>query len=113
MPIKLSIKDSTTYVSKDNNSIPLHQCNENTPQLRDLIKYSTKISVYWKEVAIQLGVPKDKVSTIDLDHQRVEQKCPELFNTWLNKTVHSCWCHFIQALCDVGLNGVAKEEKHI
>ena len=108
--IKVSTTDHDDKMIEDN-SIPLHQCNENIPEFNDLIKYSTKISFNWKQFATQLGVPRDKVLTIDLDYQHVEEKCFHLFNTWLNKTVHPCWCHFIQALCDVGLNGVAKEAK--
>ena len=113
LSIKFSVKDSTIKGSTTygNNSIPIHQCNENAPEVKDLIKYSTKISLFWQQVAIQLGLSKDRVFTIGLDHQRTEQKCLEVFNTWLNKTIHPCWCHFIQALCDVGLNGVAEEAK--
>ena len=76
-----------------------------------MIKYSTKISAYWKQVVILLGVPKDKVFTINLNYQRIEEKCLELFNIWLNRTVYACWYHFIQALFAVGLNGIAEEAK--
>ena len=34
-----------------------------------------------------------------------------MFNTWLNRTVHPCWCHFVQALYVVGLCGIAEEAK--
>ena len=112
VPITAPIKVSTTdYKMIEDNSIPLHQCDENIPEFKDLIKYSTKISAYWKQVAILLGVPKDKVFTINLNYQRIEEKCLELFNAWLNRTVYACWCHFIQALFAVGLNDVAEEVK--
>ena len=67
--------------------------------------------MHWQEIAIQLGLPEDKVFTINLDHQRTEKKCLALFNMWLSKTVNPCWCHFIQALFTIGLNNIAEEAK--
>ena len=95
-------------------SITDHHCQKNKPELADLIKYSTKISSHWREIALQLKLSAPRVSTINLNHQYIEDKCYAMFNTWLNKTISPCWCHFIQALYHVGLDGVAEEAiKHL
>ena len=101
---------TTTKILTEDNSI-LHQCNENMPELKDLMKFLTKISLHWQEIGFQLGIPEGKVSTINLDYQRTEEKCLELFKEWLRRTRRPCWCNFIQALFAVGLNGIAEEAK--
>ena len=109
----VTMKDSNTTILKEKKSLSLvdHRCSENEPPLQDLIKYSTKISFYWEQMALQLGIPKHEVSTIDLNHNYIEKKCLSMFSTWLSKTAHPCWCHFVQALYAVGLCGVAEEAK--
>ena len=75
-------------------------------------KYKTNISKRWK-VALNLGIPKDKVSTIDYNNLDVEDNCYHMFDTWLDTTTSACWCQLIKALCarDVGLQRVANEMK--
>ena len=75
------------------------------------MKYSEKIAVYWKEIAVSLNIPIQKISIIDNNHSFVKEKCYEMFNTWLQSTTTPCWCHFIQALYAVGLYSVAEEAK--
>ena len=88
-----------------------HHCDNNRPELRKLSQYSAELAPFWKEIALHLEIPECKVKTIDIDHHNVENKCNEMFSTWLLKKV--CWCHLIQALyaCDVGLQKVAEEVK--
>ena len=87
-----------------------HQCNENKPELKELVKYSTKISTCWKELALHLGISDCTISVIEANHpNNVKHKCYEMFNTWLQSQISPCWCHFAQALINVGLNGIAKE----
>ena len=110
MPVKLSMADSSTYIPHDI-AIPFHRCAENRPKHGDIMEYSEIITHCWKIIAFKLGVSKCKIQTIDINyHWSVEQKCIELFNTWLNKT-DCCWCHFIKALNAVGLCQVADEAK--
>ena len=87
-----------------------HQCNENKPELKELIKYSSKISTCWKELALHLGISEDKISVIEANHPtNVSDKCYDMFNIWLQSRISPCWCHFAQALNTVELNGIAKE----
>ena len=90
-----------------------HCCENNKPKLVDLSKYKTNISNHWKEVALNLEIPEDKVSTIDTNYPILEDKCHYMFKTWLETTISACWCHLIKALCtcDVGLQTVANEMK--
>ena len=95
-------------------SLPLidhHNCSKNCPELKDLIMYSHNIAVYWKEIALHLGITEDRIVIIDIDYGRVEGKCYEMFNTWLDISVNPCWCQFIQALHDVKLFRVAEKAK--
>ena len=88
-----------------------HHCDNNRPELRKLSQYSAELAPFWKEIALHLEIPECKVKIIDSDHPNVENKCNEMFSTWLLKKV--CWCHLIKALyaCDVGLQKVAEEVK--
>ena len=88
-----------------------HHCHNNKPDLADLTKYSAKISSHWQEIALKLNIPEPNISTIDIDHQYAKKKCFAMFSTWLNITIHPCWCHFILALYHVGLDGIAEEAK--
>ena len=105
-------KDSKKQTSPSPN-INYHHCDNNRPKLTDLVKYKTNISARWKEIALNLGIPEDKVSTINTDNPNVADKCYDMFKMWLDTTVSACWCHLIQALCarDVSLHKVAEEVK--
>ena len=95
-------------------SINDHDCHSNKPELAKLTKYSTKISSRWQEIALELKIPEHNISTINIDHRFAQEKCFAMFSTWLNITIHPCWCHFILALYNVGLSSVAEEaKKHI
>ena len=76
-------------------------------------KYKTNISNCWKEVALNLGIPEDIFSTIDTNYPILEDKCHDMFKTWLDTTISACWCQLIKALCarDVSLQRVANEIK--
>ena len=93
-------------------SIGKHSCSANTPDFKDLLPFLEKIIQQWKQNAIRLGIPHNKVVIIDLDHQKsVEDKCFDMFTTWLKMTTSPCWCHFIRALYSIKLNNVAEEAK--
>ena len=114
IPFELFVSISTAVRDTSRTQIlPLigdHQCNENKPELRELVKYSSKISTCWKELALHLGIPEHKISVIEVNHSTdVSDKCYNMFNIWLQSRISPCWCHFAQALNTVGLNGIAKE----
>ena len=100
-------------ISKDYSlpSIGYHNCSKSRPELKDLIRYSSNIAAYWKDIALQLGIPEHHIMMIDIAHPHVRKKCLEMFETWLAISVNACWCHFKQALYDVGLDVVAEEAK--
>ena len=107
------LNDSTTHSSKP--LINKHCCDENVPELQELIKYSRKISMRWNEIALHLDIPQHTISVIDVNHpNNVEKKCLEMFNTWLQTAKSPCWCQFLRALYteEVGLYNVAEEAKN-
>ena len=110
VPVLSLIKYFTTNTSGRKHSMPSHECKVCTPELKDLVSYSKKISFYWKEIAALLGI-QDKIDVIDMDNYHAEKKCFSMFDTWLKRTVNACWCRFIEALYGVGLNRVAEEAK--
>ena len=108
-----SIRDRTS-VTKDNflPSLGYHKCDINRPDLKSIQKFSNKISSHWKKIAIQLNIDEYKVDTIDINHpNRVEDKCRDMLNHWLQSQISPCWCHFVEALSIAGLNDVAEEAK--
>lgn len=102
------IKCFSTNTSGGKHSIPSHHCE--APELQDLMDYREKISVHWKAIAVKLGI-EDKVNLIDMNNNYTENKCIAMFDTWLQKRVNACWCHFIEALYSVGLDRVTEEAK--
>ena len=108
----VNLNDSTTQSSQP--LIDKHCCDENAPEVQELMKYSSKISVRWNEIALHLNIPQHKISVIDINHPNsVEGKCLKMFNMWLQTAKSPCWCHFLRALCteEVGLYNVAEEAK--
>ena len=49
------------------------------------------------------------VDTININHADVNDKCYDMFNTWLRQTCDSCWCQLANALKMVKLNEAAGE----
>ena len=102
-------------IPKDNSllSLAYHDCDKNKPELKDLVaNFSTKISTCWKDIALQLKIPKHKVDAIEINHpNRVENMCHEMLGFWLQTQISPCWCNFAGALSTVGLNDVAEEAK--
>ena len=46
---------------------------------------------------------------IDVDNARVNDKCYDMFNTWLKRTCDPCWCKVANAFKMVNLHEAAKE----
>ena len=109
----IAIKNSTS-LSKDISlpSVGHHSCGKNEPTLQEVVKYSKGISAHWKQIALQLAIHQHDISTIDINNPLVEDKCYDMFKTWLEQRKTSlCWCHFIQALYDVKLERIAEDAK--
>ena len=49
------------------------------------------------------------VNTININNAEVKEKCYHMFQIWLERTVNSCWCHFVAALKKVKLLEIASE----
>ena len=79
------------------------------PKLKELCPYSDDISLCWKELALQLDLPLEKVDTIDIDHSRTKDKCYHMFNTWLRGSHDPCWCQIVKALKILRMLQVARK----
>ena len=64
-------------------SVDEHDCDENKPELKELVKYSVKVADHWKIIALNLKGCEDKIAVIDIDCNRVESKYYKMFSTWL------------------------------
>ena len=84
-------------------------CHIERPKLKELVLYANKITSQWKEVALQLDIPQEVVNTIDINNKETKDKCYHMFNTWLLRTVDSCWCQFVSALRKLDLLETANE----
>ena len=103
----------SSTASKDAITLPNHNCDDNRPTRKELMKYTNKISCKWKYFALHLGVDEHDVDTIDCNNQNVEEKCYYMFKNWLQEET-PCWCHIIKASSAVKLDNVAKEaQRHV
>ena len=83
---------------------------QSKPELRELVRYSDKIVTCWKQLALELLLSPEVVDTIDADHPiHVNDKCYEMFNTWLRQTCDPCWCQVAGAFKMVKLYEAARE----
>ena len=80
---------------------------QSKPELKELVRYSRKIARVWKQLALELSLSAGDVDVIDINHDDVNDKCYEMFNTWLRQTCDPCWCQVANALKIVKLNEVA------
>ena len=80
---------------------------QSKPELKELVRYSRKIARVWKQLALELSLSAEDVDVIDINHDDVNDKCYEMFNTWLRQTCDPCWCQVANALKIVKLNEVA------
>ena len=62
-------------------SVDEHDCDENKPELKELVKYSVKVADHWKIIALNLKGCEDKIAVIDIDCNRVESKYYKMFST--------------------------------
>ena len=83
------------------------------PNLKELVRYSAKISSCWKKVALELDLREEQVDTIDVNYSIVQEKCYRMFSTWLKMTADSecCWCRIASAFHMAELQAVSKQIK--
>ena len=112
VPVSTAVREITSKLKSKKPLLLIdeHQCNEKKPELKELIKYSPKISTCWREIALHLEISEDTLSVIVANNpNNVNKACYEMFNTWLQSSVSPCWCHFAQALYTIGLHGIAED----
>ena len=79
------------------------------PGLRELVQYSDKIVTCWKQLALELSLSAEAVDTFNVNNGDVNDKCYDMFNTWLKQTYDPCWCQVASAFKMVKLNETAGE----
>ena len=82
---------------------------QSKPELKELVRYSDKIVTCWKQLALELSLSAEVVDRIDVNHVDVNNKCYEMFNTWLRQTCDPCWCQVANAFKMVKLYKIATE----
>ena len=79
------------------------------PQLKDLVHYSDKVVTCWKQLALQLSLSPQVVDIMDFDCSGINDKCYDMFSSWLKWTCDPCWCQVASAFRMVNLNEAAGE----
>ena len=82
---------------------------QSKPELKELILYSGNTVKCWKQLALQLSLSPEVVDTIDVNHVDVNDKCYDMFSSWLRQTCDPCWCQVASAFKKVNLNEAARE----
>ena len=108
---KLFVPVSAMTMRTSSRNIDHHYCDKNKPTLEELLKFSSKISMYWKKIACILGISLDRIDRVEHNCQTSADKVCDMFSVWLHTRKSPCWCHFISALYEVGLNEVAEQAK--
>ena len=49
-------------------------------------------------MALELDLPAQTINRINKDHDCIEDKCYDMFDTWLQRSPDACWCHIVKAL---------------
>jgi len=80
-------------------------------KFRQLVQHTDEVATFWKEIALNLGISTAKVDRINGDHDKLREKCYNMFKTWFQLTVNPCWCQFISALESVELFQLATKMK--
>ena len=110
VPKSATVKKTITAQRQSLPSFSEHQCDENKPELKELVNYSKHITYIWKTIALHLKISAHRIDIINIDFKdSVELKCYEMFKTWLQSDDSSCWCHFAQALRTAGSHKIADE----
>lgn len=91
------------------NDILLIDHQQFKPDLKGLVRYSGKIVTCWKRLALELSLSAEVVDTINANHVDVNDKCYDMFNTWLRQTCDPCWCQVVRAFKMVQLLAAARE----
>ena len=108
---RLFVPVSAVTMRTSSHNIDHHYCDTNKPTLEELLKFSSKISMYWKKIAYILGILLDRIDRIERNGQTSAGKVCNMFSVWLFTQKSPCWCHFISVLYEVGLNEVAEQAK--
>ena len=82
---------------------------QSKPELKELVRYSNRIAACWKQIALELSLSVNDVDVITVNHGDVNDKCYDMFKTWLERTCDPCWCQIANALRIVNLNKDAAE----
>ena len=85
------------------------------PELKELCRYSEQLSTSWAGIALELNLSSETIDTLEVNSVHTDDKCRRMFNTWLRRSLHPCWCEIVEALKMVKLLHLAidVEAKHL
>ena len=90
-----------------------HQCSK--PELKELCRYSERLLDCWRELALELGLPFETIKTLDIDCTRIQDKCRQMFDMWLERSSDPCWHEIVEALRMIRMSRLANsiEAEHL
>lgn len=85
------------------------------PELRELCRYSERLSTSWARVALELKLSSETIDALEVDGVHIDDRCRRMFNKWLQRSLDPCWCEIVEALKMVKLSRLATEveAKHL
>ena len=85
------------------------------PELKELCRYSEKLSTSWARVALELNLSSETIDALEVNSVHTDDRCRRMFNTWLHRSLDPCWCEIVEALKMAKLSHLATEveAKHL
>jgi len=74
---------------------------------------ATGVATRWYELGVELLDSNTAVlDVIKTSHQRDDDRCSEMFKTWLEMKPDTSWSLLVEALFKIGMNTGAENVKH-
>ena len=66
-------------------------------------------------MALELGLPFETIKTLDIDCTRIQDKCRQMFDMWLERSPDPCWHKIVEALRMIKMSRLANsiEAEHL
>ena len=73
------------------------------------MRYSDDLADCWKRFALELELPSERIKAINTGYVEVTDKCFYMFDAWLERSRHPCWCEIVEAFKMVNMVQIAEK----
>ena len=98
----------------DLNQPPRSSCQLDLKELNSVMRYEAAgVATRWYDLGVELFDSNTAVlGVIKTSHQRDDDRCSDMFKTWLEMKPDASWNRLVEALFRIGLNKAAENVKH-